>query len=774
LTQNLESLFKAGLTLHQQGRLADAEAVYRQVCALAPHHADARHYLGVVALQTGRASEAVQLISAALQGAANPVFHVSLARAHAQMGGWADALESLDRALELNPRFVGALIDRGNLLLDLARPTEALMAFERAIALEPGDASAMNGAGNALLDVERPADALSLFTRAVGLNPTEPRFLLNRALAYSRLRRPADVLQDCLQSRLLGHATAQLYFVEGNALLDLGRAMDAVHAFEAAIALDPDSARAFNNRGTALVDLGRHDLALASFERCLVLTAGALDDADLRLQAQLNRCSALKDLGRRTEAWAGLEELVRVAPDIKYAAGLLMHERLARCDWRDYRASVAAITDSIDRGKPADGPFTFLALTDSPAAQLRCAQLRAADTCGVAPQPRYGEDSHENRLRIGYLSSDFREHAVAYLMAGIFEAHDRSRFEVFAFSVGADDGSALRKRLEAGFEHFVDVAQMQDATIAARMAEVSIDVLVDLNGSTSGGRSGLLAMRPAPVQISYLGYPGTTGTTYVDYLIADEFVIPPESQRHYSEQVVYLPECFQANDDRRPIGPAYTRRDAGLPDAAIVFCSFNNSYKLNPVMFDIWCRLLRAVSGSVLWLVLNDESARENLRREAGARGVAADRLVFAGQEPYARHLARLGLADLFLDTLPFNAGATASDALWAGLPVITCAGEAFAARMAGSLLRALRLPELITCNLADYERLALELVVTPARLAALRARLHENRLETPLFDSERQCRNLEAAYSEIWSRHLSGKPAASFTVKRPSALNGI
>ncbi|MGO9993409.1 MAG: tetratricopeptide repeat protein [Steroidobacteraceae bacterium] len=764
---DIEAIFNAALDLHRQGRLADAESTYLRVLVVAPGHAHAIHSLGIIALQTEQFPKALEFLSAASRIAdQDPVIHANLARALAQTGRHRDALASLDRALDLNPRFVGAMVARGELLLDLARAAEALVCFELAVQLNPKHDSALNGAGNALLDLGRPAESLPFFTRAASLMPDAPIFLLNRALAYSSLGRPADALQDCQRSRDLGHATAQLYFVEGNALLDLGRHGEAVAAFERALAMEPTMGKALNNLGTAFAALGKHDIALQSFERCLALMTG-LCQSQLEREARLNRCTSLKELGRRTEALAGLEDLVRLAPDLDFAPGLLLHERLAQCDWHDYDSSVAAIEAAIHRGKPADGPLSFLAVSGSPAAQLRCARLYISKTVSAAPIAVPGaRRTRGSRLRIGYLSSDFRDHAVAYLMAGVFELHDRSGFETYAFSIGADDGGDMRRRLRDGCDHFVDAAQMQDATLYARMAELGIDIAVDLNGHTSGARTQLMALRPAAVTVNYLGFPGTMGSEFIDYIIADEFVIPPESRQHFSERPVYLPDCFQANDDRRIIGAACSRVEAGLPASGFVFCAFNAAYKINPAMFEIWCRLLHAVPDSVLWLVKGSEAVGDNLVREARSRGIGAQRLVFAEHLPYARHLARLRHADLFLDTLPFNAGTTASDVLWAGVPVLTCAGEAFAARMAGSLLRAVGLPELLTHSLSAYEQLALDLAFEPARLTSLRARLDANRGTAPLFDTRRHCRHLEAAYREMWARYQRGDEPSAIWVR--------
>jgi len=763
--------FDAALAWHQRGQLAEAEATYRQVLALAPRHARAIHHLGIIALQTGQVSEALERLAAALSITDNDAaLHANLAQALARSGRPLEALASLDRALQLDERFAGALLSKGDILLDIAQPARALEAFEGALRLAGSDPAALNGAGVALLELGRAAEALPRFARAADLQPGVPMFVLNRALAHASLGRPEEALQDCRRARALGHVTAQLCFVEGTALLDLGRQNEAVAAFDSALALDPTMAKALNNRGSAFVALGRHDLALGSFEECL----SAISDPEtpLACQARLNRYTSLKELGRPTEALAGLEELAHLATDLDLFPGLLLHERLAQFDWRDYDASVAAIRAALDRGKPAVVPLWFLAVADAPEAQLRCAQLYVSTSVPKLSHKIGARRSRAQRLRIAYLSSDFRAHAVATLMAGVLELHDRQRFEIFAISTGADDRSELRRRIIEGSEHFLDFKGVQDATIAAHMTELDIHVAIDLNGHTLGARLQLLAQRTAALQVGYLGFPGTMGCDFIDYVIADEFVLPPASSQHFSEKVIYLPQCFQANDHRRARPAPCTRAAAGLPDTGFVFCSFNASHKLNPAMFDIWCRLLRAVPGSVLWLFSPGAAATDNLKREAAARGVGAERLVFADHRPYAEHLSRLARADLFLDTLPFNAGATASDALWVGLPVVTCAGRAFAARMAGSLLRAVKLPELITCSLDEYQRLALALALDPARLAALRARLAASRAAAPLFDTRRHCRSLEAAYGEIWARYQRGEEPA--TIHVPSEPTGI
>jgi predicted O-linked N-acetylglucosamine transferase (SPINDLY family) len=531
---------------------------------------------------------------------------------------------------------------------------------------------------------------------------------------------------------------------------------------EQALAIAPDSAPTLFNRGNVLMELDRRDEAVTSYDR-------ALEREPKFAEAYFSRGVARAFLGRHKDARADLEWAFALDPDLRFTPGLLLNLRQHFCDWAAYDDLAKTVIADVRQQKPVAYPFVFLGVADSAEDQLLCAQTWVREECPPSPTPLWqGEQYGHDRIRLAYLSSDFREHAVAYLTAGLFERHDRERFETIALSFGPDDSSAMRSRLKNAFERFVDVRHRNDADLARLVRELEIDILVDLNGYTTNARTGVLARRPAPVQVNYLGYPGTMGTEYVDYIIADPFVIPAGRQAHYAEKVVHLPDTFQANDNARPpTGRAASRAELGLPADAIVFCSFNNSYKITPRMFDVWMRLLARVDGSVLWVLGSDATTEANLRREATARGVAPSRLIFAARLQYADYLARYRAADLFLDTLPFNGGTTASDALWAGLPVLTCTGDAFAARMAGSLLNAIALPELITDSLAEYEALALRLATDAALLAAITQKLRRNRDTHPLFDTDRFRRHLEAAYTTMFERCQRGEASAGFAVAR-------
>jgi predicted O-linked N-acetylglucosamine transferase (SPINDLY family) len=446
-----------------------------------------------------------------------------------------------------------------------------------------------------------------------------------------------------------------------------------------------------------------------------------------------------------------------VNPDIPYLQGAILNNRMKVCDMAIQRQGFGQVLDAIERGGRASLPFPLLAMPSTPAQQRRCAEIFAQHNFPqrVNTSVRSSTDPHD-RIRLGYFSSDFHEHPVSYLSAEMFELHDRSKFEVFAFSCGASPEDALRKRLRKGFDHFLEVAGKRTEDIAAIAQNAGIDIAIDLGGYTKNSPIGVFAHRAAPVQVHFLGYPGTLGTSCIDYLIADRIVIPEGQEGFYSERIAYLPDSFLPGDSKRRIADrVFSREELGLPPTGFVFCCFNNQYKIGPLVFDSWVRLLKAVEGSVLWLSAGNPTSAKNLRKEAVAQGVAAERIIFAERfNAHEEHLARQWAADLFLDTFPYNAHTTASDALWAGLPVLTFQGSTFAGRVAASLLSTIGLPEMITLSIEEYEALAIKLATQPGKLAAIRQKLSEHRLSYPLFDTPRFTRNIEAAYLQMWKRH--------------------
>jgi predicted O-linked N-acetylglucosamine transferase (SPINDLY family) len=503
--------------------------------------------------------------------------------------------------------------------------------------------------------------------------------------------------------------------------------------------------QALNQRGLAFLDQGQADAALLDFDKAIAAQPGFAF-------AHNNRGRALVLLGREQEALESFEKALALDPALPDAFGAIAQLALNLCDWERVAAIAADLPRHIAQGANVP-PFVLLGYSDDAKLQLQCASNDIAARFPSLPPLWRGERYRHGRIRLAYISSDFRQHAVAAQIADAIERHDRSGFEVIGIATTPDDGSALRTRLVRAFDQFHQTAHHDPQHAAMLIRQLEIDVLVDLNGHTDRDNFAVLAQRPAPVQAGWLGYAGTSGAPFLEWIIADSVVAPDASE--FSEKIIRLPNSFFASDSNRPLATAPSRREAGLPELpsdsvgnGFVFCAFNKPWKITAPVFDIWMRLLQRVPGSVLWLKASKVDA--TLKQEAQARGVDPSRLVFAGNVAAGVHLARHQLAGLFLDTLPYNAHATACDALWAGLPVLTRKGNAFAARVAASLLAAAGLPELITDTAEDYEALALALARDPARLNALRDRLIANRASAPLFDTPRLARDLEAAYSRM------------------------
>ncbi len=585
----------------------------------------------------------------------------------------------------------------------------------------------------------RHADALASYEIAAVLDPAGSAGL---GLTLHALGRYGEALAAFDAALAAGAGGADLLIVRAVTLDALGRREEAGAGFAAALALRPGDPNALFGLGNVHYAHGRFAEALACFDLAL---AGQPDDPDI-----MNiRGAAMLALTRYADAADAFAKLLAVRPGYDYALGHLMSARLFCCDWTDHEATSAAIRTAILAGKRAGVPFTSLAHEASAAVQRRCAEIYVADKYPAAdPAPAISRHSAA-RIRIAYLSADFRDHPVSYLMAGVFEQHDRTQFETIAISFSGPGQGDYGQRVQAAFDRFIDASGLSDEQVAARLRELGADIAIDLMGHTAGSRPGIFARRVAPVQVNYLGYPGTSGAPAMDAIIADPLLIPPGHERFYSEAVIRLPHCFQANDDRRN-GTTVSRHAAGLPAEGFVFCCFSNAYKITPAMFAIYMRLLAAVPGSHLWLAIERTDARANLSGAARHAGVDPARLVFADRLAYPAHLARLRLAGLALDTFPFNGGTTVSDALWAGVPVVTLAGEAFASRMAASLLTTAGLPDLVAYSAEEFEDLARSIAQDGARLEALRERLAGARTHSPLFKTRAFCRDLEHAFKAL------------------------
>jgi protein O-GlcNAc transferase len=739
---NLEGLLGQAIAFHQTGKLADAERLYLQVMQAAPRDATAPHLLGVVRAQQGRNGEALELMGTALKlrpGA--PEVLSNLGNVLRAEGRLTEALDSYDKALAAKPDYIATLTKRALVLRDLGRLDDALASAGRALALQPDNVEALNTSGILLADLGRPDAALESYNRALTLAPGFPDTLNNRALTLKKLKRPEDALADVDQVLRTHDGFAEAWNNRGIILFDLKRMGEALASYERALALRPNYAEAFNNRAVALWSLKRFAESLEDCERAVALRPNFAD-------ALYNRGNALAELNRPEEALASYEQALAIDPDHSSALSGLANAAMTIGDWARTARLTEVLRCDVLAGKSVIQPFVLMGYHDDNELQLRCAQnyIRKAGPGPLPPLWR-GERYRHDKIRLAYLSADFHQHVTAALTVEMFERHDRARFEVMAISFGPDDNSAMRQRLVKAFDHFHDARQQNDREVAQLLRHWEVDIAVDLGGHTSGARPWVLAHRPAPVQAKYMGYPGTSGSGFIDYIVADRMVVPPDQERFFSEKIAALPDTLWVTDTQTMVGAPPSRAEAGLPENGFVFCCFNHNWKITPPLFDIWMRLLDQVDGSVLWLLEGNASIRENLRRHASERGIAPDRLVFAARTTPAAHMARQQLADLFLDTLPYNAHTTASDALWAGLPLLTTPGHSFPARVAASILQAAGLPELFAPDLAAYEALALKLARDPAMLKAIRDKIAASRSAMPLFDTARFTRNLEAAY---------------------------
>jgi predicted O-linked N-acetylglucosamine transferase (SPINDLY family) len=724
--------------LGQSGRLAEAAALCEQVLKGAPDNVEALHLLGLVALQSGRPQDALARFEAAVEVDARfAPAHNHAGVALCALGRLAEGIVCYRRAVDCAPRDPSAHHNLGVALLRHQEHRAAVEVLERALELAPGNVEALNTLGNALRDLGELDAAAARYLKAAELAPERPRTWNNLGVLFHRKGAHERAIGYYGKALQLAPNYAEAHNNLGAVHLDQERAKEAAACFRRALEAKPDFAEAHINLGDLASRLGRPEESVGHYRR---VVDGALGKAG-------NVVSALDGLVwtlRRLCRWDGLAELTR---------------------------DLTAVAEDPQRieGAAKLSPFRSLSLPLSPGAQKRIAEhhahgLRTGRPAAASSVPR----ETGGPLRIGYFSADFRDHPVGHLIAGLFARHDRKAVEVFAYAIGPKDESRWRRRIMDGADRFHDLQGEAAQDIAGRITADGVDVLVDLMGYTEHARPDVLVLRPAPIQINWLGHPGTMGAPFMDYLMADPVIIPDAAMADYSEQVIQLPHCYQVNDrDQEIASEAPSRVDCGLPAEGFVFCCFNNAYKIEPWLFDVWMRLLAAVPGSVLWLFKGDKEVEANLRREAEARGVEGTRLVFAERLTKSKHLARHVHAELFLDTFPYNAHTTASDALWCGLPVVTRPGETFASRVASSLVTAIGAPELIAPDLEGYERLALKLASDGKALGAIRKKLAANRLTTPLFDTDLFARHLESAYRIVWQRHLDGLPPAP--VKVPS-----
>jgi len=789
-----QTTLRRALSFHQQGELDKAARLYRELARKDTQNFYAYHYLGLIEATRGNYEQAKACLERSLlKEPLDLQFVQNYATIMFQMGQFKSALQIAERGLRLNesdvsllyvsaislwrmerreesiaqfdkllllaPSHLAAINERGSVLAELKRYDEATASFEKVLSYQPKYAEAQLNKGNVLGALRDFDDALAAYDKALALKPDLVDAWLGRGNVLRALKRYPDALAAYDKALSLKRKLAGAWLGRGNLFNELKRYEDANAAFDQALLLEPDLAEAWVGIGNQLIDLKQVEAASAAFDRALALKP------DLA-EAWFGRGNVFSERRRYEDAIVAFDKALHLDPNIKFAAGFRLLAKLHICNWTNLADETEQLLSMVKERKSASVPFALLATPASAADQLQCAMCFVRDQ-PIFPPVWHGEVYSHDRVRIAYLSSELREHSVGYATVGLFEHHDTSRFEVMGFSFEAVKQSDFCRRITGAFERFIDVSSRSDQQVAELIKQLEIDIVVDLNGHTRSARWGIFARKPAPIQVSYLGYAGTTGAEYFDYVIADPIVVPREHFRYYSESVVWLPDTFLVNDNARSIAEQTPGRDElGLPEKGFVFCCFNQLHKIDPTVFEIWMRLLREISGSVLWLKKADAVASANLRIEAEHKGVDPERLVFA---PYvsdmAVHLARQRQADLFLDTLHYNAHTTASDALWAGVPVVTCLGSTFAGRVAASQIKAIGLGELITTSLTEYHELALRLACDSSLLASLKRKLAGNRSRYPLFDTGRSARHIEAAYMQMWQQYQAGERPRPFAV---------
>jgi len=666
-----------------------------------------------------------------------------------QNGKLAEAELILNRVLLVDSKCLPVLHILGLIKASQGNHTEAVNFLKKAVRIDANDASVQYNLANALSEAGSDADSLPHYKKAMDLAPGNQDTYLNYGKSLSKLNRHLEALAIYERAIPINPQNIGLLLNKGIACQKLGRLDDALKLTEEVLAIHPASLEALLNKGVLLKQMNRHEEALSAYDKALELNPQFAD-------AWYNKANALNELKRFEEASNSYQTALEIDPNIPYLLGKAMHLQMRCGEWSAVNVKKPLLWESIGEHKKAIVPFDLLCLTDSPDLLLSATKTWAQDNYSRIPTYVAGKPSKKEKIRIGYFSADFGIHPVSFLSIELFELHDRSQFETYAFSFGNQPNNYMLNRIRNAFDHFIEVGDKSDLEVAQLARELGIEIAVDLGGHTTHARTTVFAYRAAPIQVNYLGYAGTMGTAFHDYIIADKTVLPEENLPFYTEKVAYLPNSYMVDDSKRNVSTkAITRKEFGLPDEAFVFCCFNNDFKLNGSVLDSWSRILSSAPNSVLWLSENNAFFKANLRIEFEKRGIDSTRVIYAQRiEAMPDHLARLILADLFLDTYPYNAHATAVDSLKAGTPVLTWIGKSFAARVAASLLNAIGLPELITHSQEEYEALAIELATQPIKIKQIKDKLAANRQSYPLFNTPLYTRHIEAAFKQMYAHH--------------------
>ncbi len=742
---NPDGLLNYAIGLHESGKVIDAIKIYRQLQKQFPKHSHLLFLLGVAECQSGNEDGGIKLFNQSLKILPDAQTFYNKGKALDALGRLEESLQSYNDAIALTFGDPVSHNNKGIVLAKLNRHDEAIQSYNIAISLAPNFAQAYFNKGSSLQESNNAVEALHNYEMAIELKLRTPELFLNRGVALEGLNALDDALASYQYAITLFPDCFDAIVRSASVLYKLARYAEATRFSKIAIGINPNHLELFIGLSSALIQLKQFAEALSCCDRAIELQPDCID-------AQYNRGLILLIQQRFDEALASFKKTAALNPNHDYLLGTLLHTKMQLCNWADFDELLQGIQEALNTKSRVTAPFPLLGLVDDPELHKLASKIYVEDLFAQktkSPQPDKYQD--HAKLRIGYFSADFHDHATLHLMMDVFKNHDQSRFDVYAFSFNTLETDNWYNEVKTYFKQFIDVTNMPDESIAKLCRELEIDIAIDLKGFTQDNRTGIFSFRAAPIQVNYLGYPGTMGAQYIDYIIADEFIIPNEFQRFYSEKVAYLPHCYQPNMQKRVIADnAFVRSDFGLPENGFVFCSFNNHYKITPKMFSVWMDILRNAPNSILWILQPNASASKNLQDEAKIRGIDPARIVFSPKLPIEEHLKRLILADVFLDTFPYNAHTTASDAIRMGVPIVTLLGKSFASRVASSILNALGMAELITTNINDYQNLAVDLATDHQKLHQFKSRLADSLTTSPLFDSVGFTNDLENLYLQL------------------------
>jgi predicted O-linked N-acetylglucosamine transferase (SPINDLY family) len=657
-----------------------------------------------------------------------------------------------ENILSVDKKNFDALFFLAVILINFKNYKKAKDLLEQVVLIKPNFADAYNNIGICLEKLNDLDGAIKNYNLAINNRPNFAEAHNNIGVVFQKLRNFDQAILQYKKAITYKNLYLDAYVNLANLFKETKQFEEAIKNYDLAINLNPKLAEVYNNKGNALKEIRKFEEAIKNYDLAINLNPNFAE-------AYFNTATALQDIKNFEKAVLYFEKALLLDKEIPFCKGYLLHAKMLCCNWSGLNELYKEIYNDVEKNRYSATPFGYQAICDDESNLQKCAQLYSSKRFPEIKNNLFSKKVSKNKkIKIGYLCGEFREQATSILMTEVWEKHNKEDFEIIAFDSGWDDKSLRRNRIINAFDKFIDISKVSDLDAAKIIYKEQIDILINLNGFFGTGRPVVFSYRPAGIQINYLGFPGTIGSKYIDYILCDQTVVPPESKKFYNEKIIYLPDSYQANDTKRNISDKkFLREELSLPKESFVFCCFNNNYKITPNMFDVWARLLKKIDNSVLWLIDGNSEATENLKKEAKIRNIDVCRLIFAKRMKLEDHLARHKNADLFLDTLPYNAHTTASDSLWAGLPVLTCLGKAFPGRVAASLLRSLDLPELITYSENEYISKAEELALNPEKLTLIKNKLDTNKFSQPLFNTELFCRNLESAFKIIFEKYSLG-----------------